>query len=465
MSSIRLRSSSAQLQQIFDWARTEALGHRVDGGAAGPRDVSERTPDGLGEVRYSDAYWAGYSHRSGYYSRDFAHQAVGAHLLGMAERNDAMLGSFLRSATPEHDGWPLWALNFDRRTPLQIDYLGPDRFVRELPAVFELAETAHVLQRWTGHPLSGDALAAVIDFVGVFVDRHDLSPRNGVAGADGPGIFDGTASYNELPGVILREAGDGFGAQYAATRHVAALVAADGGDASALQARADALMTLYRQTWSRGEGDAVVCGWTPNGHPIQEWSRESTWFPLLKGLLVDERAAAELDRVDRLGRDSETAPKNIEALTYLPDLFFRHGLADTAWSWMQRIFALRDEPHEVVQQGRNGSYPEVSFTLLSQIALGIVGVEADAGNARLTLRPGLPTGVDDVELTGIPFADGTVDVRIDRAGCRVANRTAHALRIALGQGGFRDPHLSGPERAGSAVTIGAGDADVIAVRL
>lgn len=464
MSGIGLRSSSTRLEEIFDWARITALGHRVEGGVTGLRDVSEHTPEGLGEVRYADAYWAGYSHRSGYYSRDFVHQAVGAQLLGMADRNDAMLGSFLRSATAEHGGWPLWALNFDRRTPLQIDYRGQDRFVRELPAVFELAETAHVLQRWTGHPISRDALNTVTRFVESFVDGHDLPPRNGVAGADGPGIFDGTASYNELPGVILREAGDGFGSQYAATRHVAALVAGDGGDPAALVARADALLALYRQTWSRGAGDGVVCGWTPTGHPIQEWSRESTWFPLLKGLLTDERAGAELDRVDRLSRDPDTAPKNVEALTYLPDLYFRHGRADTAWNWMQRIFALRDEPHEVSQQGRNGSYPEVSFTLLSQIVLGIVGVEADAGHARLTLRPGLPTGVDDVEVTGIPFADGTVDVRIDRAGCRVVNHTSHALRIALGQGGFRDPHLSGPECAGSAVTIAVGVAGVIAVR-
>ncbi|MFP1603179.1 hypothetical protein ACLD0U_10905 [Microbacterium sp. 2216-1] len=458
MRGIGLRSSCTRLEEIFDWARITALGHRVDGGVSGLRDVSEHTPEGLGEVPYADAYWAGYSHRSGYYLRDFVHQAVGAQLLGMADRNDAMLGSFLRSATAERGDWPLWALNFDRHTPLQIDYRGPDRFVRELPAVFELAETAHVLQRWTGNPISRDALSTVTRFVESFVDDHDLPPGNGVAGIDGPGIFDGTASYNELPGVILREAGDGFGSQYAATRHVAALVSGNGGDPALLVARADALLALYRNTWSRGAGEGVVCGWTPTGHPIRAWSRESTWFPLLKGLLTDDRAGAELDRVDRLCRDSETAPKNVEALTYLPDLYFRHGRADTAWNWMQRVFAQRDEPHEVSLQGRNGSYPEVSFTLLSQVALGILGMEVDARRSRLTLRPGLPTGVRDVEMTGIPFADGQLDLCVAQGRCRVVNETSRSLRVAIGEAGFRDPHLSGAERPGTAVTIRSGEA-------
>ncbi|MGM9055260.1 hypothetical protein ACTFE7_03995, partial [Campylobacter jejuni] len=50
----------------------------------------------------------------------------------------------------------------------------------------------------------------------------------------GLGIFDGAASYNEHPTARFREAGDAFGAQYAATLHAAALERA-GGNAEAAE--------------------------------------------------------------------------------------------------------------------------------------------------------------------------------------------------------------------------------------
>ncbi|MFC4139652.1 MULTISPECIES: hypothetical protein [unclassified Microbacterium] len=459
MTELTLRSDSHELERIFAWAVAGARSHAVQGGRLGPNDVSERSPRGQGSVLYRDAYWAGYRHRSGFYLRDFVHQAVGAHMLGWADRNAAMLTAFLRSADEQHDGWPWWAINFDLRTPLAIDYRSASDFVRELPAAFELAEIVHVLHRWTGDSALRAHRDAARRLVEEFADAHDRYPRNGVAEASGPGIFDGTASYNELPGVVLHEAGDGYAAQYAATRHVGALLS--GTDAAPrLAARAERMRKHYDAVWSRDASREVVCGWTTSGEAVTEWSRESTWFPLLKGLLVGERAEAELDRVDALCRDAASAPRNVEALTYLPDLYFRHGRPDTAWDWMRRIHGLRDEPHEVPEQGANGTYPEVSFTLLSQIVLGILGIEPDAGAGRLTVRPGLPSGIGTVELRGLPFADGTVAVRVTRVEVHVWNGTDRALRVAVaGAPGFRDPHLS--EATDDSVLVAAGGGAIL----
>ncbi|REJ05850.1 hypothetical protein DY023_07810 [Microbacterium bovistercoris] len=459
MTALTLHSDSRELERIFAWAVAEARSHVVPGGRLERRDVSERSPRGSWPVLYRDAYWAGYRHRSGFYLRDFAHQAVGAHMLGWAQRNASMLAAFVRSADERHGGWPWWAINFDLRTPLAIDYRSADRFVRELPAAFELAETVQVLHRWTGDPALREHADAARRLVEDFADAHDVAPRNGVAEASGPGIFDGTASYNELPGVVLHEAGDGFAAQYAATLHAAALLA--GTDAAPrLAARAARMLQHYASVWSRGPSGEVVCGWTTAGEPVTEWSRESTWFPLLKGLLVGDRAAGELDRVDALCRDAASAPRNVEALTYLPDLFFRHGRPDTAWRWMQHIHALRDEPHEVPEQGANGSYPEVSFTLLSQIALGMLGIEPDAAGGRLTVRPGLPADIGTVELRGLPFGRGAVSVRVTKSEVHVWNGTGKALRVAACEAsGFRDPHLA--EEADEGVVVVAGDGAVL----
>src|SRR3954452_21459730 len=71
----------------------------------------------LGWVQYGDdivpSYWAGLTDRPMVYSRDVAHQALGAHLLGLDHENHAMFRHFAVSATPSRRWYPLWAFHFD----------------------------------------------------------------------------------------------------------------------------------------------------------------------------------------------------------------------------------------------------------------------------------------------------------------------------------------------------------------
>lgn len=441
MSGVTLRSDNRELVELFAWAADTARGHVIAEGATGPLDVDERHPGGHGQARYAACYRAGYGHRSGYYLRDFCHQAVGAQVLGLQHENSRMLASFVASA---RDGWPAWALNFDGVTPLAIDVAADGRRVRELPAVFELVETLHSLHRWTGAAPSAADLEFAAHAVTGFVGAHDEERPNGVAEAGGPTIFDGVASYDESPHLRLFEAGDGIGAQYAATRHAIALGALPAG-------LAERIRRLYRRSWSRDHASsndksgAVVSGWTREGVPATGWHREATWFPPLKGLMAgDPRLRGELDRIDALCRAPGTAPSNVEALTYLPDLFLRHGDADRAFAWMQRIFARRGRPHPVGAQGAEGTYPEVAFTLVAQCVAGFLGLEPDAPRGRLTVAPSLPRGVLSLDARAVPFGDGVIDVACDRDGVRVRNGTSVPLEVRVAarrRGAFRDPHL------------------------
>jgi len=463
MSELRIETDDDALAEMFDWAVRTARGFVVPDGARGPLDVSEADPPPHRRAVYRACYHAGYRHRSGYYLRDFVHQALGAHLLGLQTENRAMLDSFVRTATPEHDGWPVWALNFDRVTPLSIDYRGPDRFVRELPAAFELVELLHTLFRWTG---DRDLLGHREHWrrtLGAFVAERDLVLPNGVAEAQGADIFDGAASYNERPGEHLLEAGDGFAAQYAALRHAAALEAAcdpDASEAARFAGQADALLAEFRDRWSvpaepvaAATGlpalDGLVSAYSASGAQVTGWLREGTWFLPLKGLLTDgdPRCAAILEAVDAASRHPVLAPANVEALTYLPDVFLRHGHADRAAEWMQRLYARRDEPHEVPEQGANGAYPELSFTLVGQVVAGFLGLEPDAAAMHLTTRPSPPSSVGRLAAHGVPFGDGSIDVGWEGGGTHwVENHTSLTLvwhaapRIDTT---FRDPHLAG----------------------
>ncbi|MGX5697476.1 hypothetical protein ACWKWP_14855, partial [Agromyces soli] len=214
--------------------------------------------------------------------------------------------------------------------------------------------------------------------------------------------------------------------------------------------------------------DELVSAWRADGTAVTGWLKEATWFLLLKGLLADDdpRRGAALDAVDAACRDAALAPANIEALSYVPDLFLRHGRVDTAYAWMLAIHARRDDLHEVPQQGPNGDYPEVAFTLVGQIAAGLLGLEPDAAAGRITTRPKPPAGVRRLSVHGIPFGRGTIDVGwTGGEGHWLENRGRDEVRWLprppRERGGaaprFRDPHLARPALAGDLVIVRPGE--------
>lgn len=192
--SLALTSSSQYLENGFAWATRQALDWVQTG-----KDPS-----------YLPSYWAGLTNRPAFYSRDLAHQMLGAHLLGLDEENLAMLRTFAASATEARRWYPLWAFHFDGRI-YELDYRGDDNFVREIPAVFELVERGYQQYLWTGdRTLVEDPTLSTYygTAVNEFVTAHDDN-ANTIADEDGTGrIFLGVASYNENREGLL-EAGDG----------------------------------------------------------------------------------------------------------------------------------------------------------------------------------------------------------------------------------------------------------------
>src|SRR4051812_47817575 len=105
------RSSEPDLDEGYAWAVQRALSWVQQGDDIVP------------------SYWAGLTDRPMFYSRDVAHQALGAHLLGLDRENRSMFRHFAVSAMPSRGWYPLWAFHFDGR-PAEIDYRSDDDFVR-----------------------------------------------------------------------------------------------------------------------------------------------------------------------------------------------------------------------------------------------------------------------------------------------------------------------------------------------
>ncbi|MER6942907.1 hypothetical protein ABT294_02675 [Nonomuraea sp. NPDC000554] len=415
----RVTSSNPKVVELFEWSKAKAGSWVHQDGAPGPLNVDERQPGGTGEGTYAPSYWAGYAHRSGYYSRDFAHQLAGAHILGLANENKNMLRSFAASATEEHKFYPVWALNFDAKTYLDIDYRSPTNFVREVPATFELVEKANEAYRWSGDrsyvddPVFWDYYRHA---TGEFVTLHDGRRANGVAEGTGKGIFQGAASYNESGDEPLAEAGDAIGAQYQAYRALADL-AFDKRDVKASLAaakKARDLKRYFNDTWSVKPGTGeFVRAYTVDGTPLTGFGKENSWFMPMKGIIdAGPRNDAYLDFIDAEASGAGK-PGNIEAITYLPDTFFRHNRNETAWKWMQYVYDQRESKHVSSRQGLNGDYPEVSFTLVSQTVEGLMGIQPDAPRRTVATLSRLPADIGWLQVDDVPVGNGTVSVRHD----------------------------------------------------
>lgn len=409
---ITINSSNTKLVNAFNWAKVMARSWVQTGK----------------QTNYIPSYWAGYPHRPAFYSRDFAHQALGAHLLGLDQENFSMLQAFAKSSNLARKWYPLWALQFDGTT-YGVDWKSDTNFVREVPAVFELVETGYKQYLWSGDSryvndvdLSNYYAKAMNDFITL----HDgETGENGIAansvaeGYSAASIWTGVASYNELSSEKLIEAGDGIAAQYQGLLSYAAIQKAgnDPGYADTLK-RAQELKAYFNDTWSQpvNPSDLYVRGYNVTGNKYVGFGKENSWFMPMK--LITEAGSRNSSYLDFIDQQASTTDKsnpsyisNIEARTYLPDTFFPYNRADLGWKWMERNIDSLNDTHPVSGVGVNGNYPEVSYTLISQTVSGLMGIEADAPGKKVSTVSRLPQAISWLEIKRIPVGSAKIDVK------------------------------------------------------
>jgi hypothetical protein len=417
--SIVISSSNNELVDTFNWAKWRARQH-VQTGKRGPVDVEGPVPPDARQADYIPSYWAGYANRTAFYIRDYAHQAAGAHLLGLDQENKSMLQAYAATSNETRNWYPLWALNFDG-SPYFLDHPSDDYFVREVPAVFELVDKAAEQYRWTGDRTYLDDPALwnfYTNAVTKFVQLHDTQLPNGVAEGTGQGIWYGAASYNERSDADMIEAGDGIATQYQAFRGYADLARARGDVAIAKQfdTRAADLFTYFNKDWGTALGsDEYVRGRTPDGAKVTGWGQENSMF-MAYDEIIDPNSRKTDDFLDYMYKMyTENRPTNIESSTYVPDVMFAYGRSEQAWAWMKDIISVLGRPHEVPSQGTNGDYPEVSYTLLSQTVEGLAGIVPNAPANAVSTLSRLPKEIGWLNLDHITVGQHDLGVRHEGA--------------------------------------------------
>lgn len=441
---VHLYSSNKYLESTFHWAIKKQQ-QFVMTGKKGIINKDEENPEGdhTGIHDYIPSYWAGYYDRTAFYSRDFVHQVIGAHMGGLDEENYSMFKAFVKGATKERKWYTPWAFNFDG-TPHTIDFKHDDYFVREVPVQFELVEKAYRQYLWSGdsrYLYDEDFWNFYTKVMTEFITLHDTN-NNGIAEGSGKGIFEGTCSYNERSGEALLEAGDAIGSQYQAMLAYGSMLEKRGDTkAKAWHVKAQKLKDYFNQIWSVADSmeSGYVRAWGINGERYSDFASENTWFIPLKMITEPgERNSKYIDFIlDNLGEGIGTtplAPNNLEAYTYIPDMLFLYNRNEEAWKWMKYITSVKNVPHERPSQGRNGDYPEISFTFVSQIIEGMMGIEPDAHKHMLATLPRLPKEVGDVSVEHLMIGEN--ELVVSYQGNTLASVTNVRGNSVLWEAGF-----------------------------
>jgi len=413
---LEITSSNPELVETFNWAKKKARSF-VQTGKKGPVNISERNSKSE-EVAYIPSYWAGYPGRSAFYSRDYCHQLIGAHLLGLDEENFTMMKAFATSADIGKKWFPLWAINFDG-SPFNLDYKGDDNFVREVPAVFELVEKAYDLYRWTGDNryLEDEELwkyysKAVTDFVSI----HDKIIPNGVAEGTGKGIFEGAASYNESIDAPLIESGDAIASQYRAFYAYSKMAALRGesGLAEEFGQMTSDLKDYFNNDWGTKGTDSYNRGYLQNGVPVAGWGKENSWFMPMKSI-VDagaQRTHNYLEYINERLESKDDMPNNIEALSYIPEVFFLHHKNELGWKWMKYIIFHLQKGHVTSGlTGKNGDYPEISFVLIQNVIENLLGIVPNVNENKVSTLSHLPSEIEYLGVANIKIGNRSIFVK------------------------------------------------------
>lgn len=414
---ITISSSNEELELKFEWAKEKARSF-ITTGQTGPIDGHQDNPEGIKKAAYIPSYYAGYPTRTAFYSRDYCHQALGAHALGLEVENFTMMKAFASTATARRKWFPLWALNFDG-SPYKMDYRNDNDFVREVPATFELVEKAYLLYCWTGDRkyLEDETLwnyytKAVTDFVSL----HDKKFPNGVAEGTGEGnIFKGVATFNEQRDVPLIEAGDGIACQYQAFLAFSKMAELRGQKSLAqeFQKKADDLKKYFNTNWGIKNTDSFNRGYSPEKKPVDGWGKENSWFMPMKEIVDVESARTHryLDYIDERLDSKDDIPDNIEAISYIPEIFFKYHKNETGWKWLKYIMETLDRTHSTnATTGNNGNYPEVSYVLISNVVESLVGIRPDAGANKVQTISHLPNDIDFLKVRNVSIGDMKIAV-------------------------------------------------------
>jgi hypothetical protein len=363
-SPLAFESSDAQLVEAFSWAKRQATAYAFQDDQVGP---------------WFEAALPG---REAFCMRDVAHQAMGAHALGMQAHLRNMLRRFAENVSIERDWCSLWEIDRHNR-PAHADYRNDKDFWYNLPANFDVMDAAYRMFLWSGDQayLRDPAFSSfcdrtVIDYVqrwSLSVDAVMKRPRimNRAATPDPNAKF---ANARGIPG--YNEDTDDFvvgldlvAAQYAGFAAYARIQEARGeiGAARTWLQKAGEVKAFANSTWwdekTRSFYDHLTAGHTLGHRGAAAWNSAALYWPVAADGL---HLRATVDSLVMQIGQSRSAP--IEEQSHHPEVLYRYGAPDVAYDQLMDLSRVDRARRE---------YPEVSFSVVGAVVTGLMGLSVD----------------------------------------------------------------------------------------
>ncbi|WP_410478312.1 hypothetical protein [Pedobacter antarcticus] len=173
------------------------------------------------------------------------------------------------------------------------------------------------------------------------------------------------------------------------------------------------LKSYFNKDWGIKNTETYNRGYTlPMSH-VDGWGKENSWFMPMKG--ITEASSARnlkyLDFIEEQLNSKDGIPGNIEAISYIPELFFKYQQNERAWKWMQYIISNIDQEHEAsALTGKNGNYPEVSYVFISNVIEGLLGVVPNAERNEVATLSHLTPEVQSLSVKNIRIGSSVLEV-------------------------------------------------------
>jgi hypothetical protein len=349
-------------------------------------------------------YESALPNRAAFCMRDISHQCIGEEINGHGRQNLNMMIKFVENISESKDWCSYWEIN-KYNLPAPVDYQTDKDFWYNLNANFDVLNACYRLFLWTGNRQYIDderfdrffrlTLNEYVERWQLEVDKIMQRPAvmNEDLNVEKLRFKDkrGIPSYDEgIPG--LHVTSDLLAVIYKAFIAYSEILQLKGDfDASAIYAqKAEAYRQLYDLEWWNPQTQKYYYASIGDSF-LEDGGCEMfvPWYGLVKDPV----------RLKNMLEYISEKEINVEMRTYYPMAYYRHGMNEIAYRYLEGLDS--DDRRD---------YPEVASGMIEGIVSGLAGIEPDAINNIVRTCPRLTDATQWVSVENVPIFSGNVSV-------------------------------------------------------
>lgn len=391
ISKVTIKSSDSKLVEGFNWAKEQALEYA-------------HTDDPVGLW-----YEAALPNRSAFCMRDVSHQSTGAQILGLSLFTKNMLKKFAENISESRDWCSYWEINkYD--LPAPEDYKNDDDFWYNLPANFDVLDCCYRQYLWTGD----------LDYINdpIFLNFYKRTVEDYVkcfdVNNDGLLEYKGDCDYRGIPSYLEYQVGinkivsacDMIAAQYKGYVAYSKIQSIRGNttEAKKYEEKAKAIEHIFDTHWWSEEKNNYNTLILENGEFCGVSAQDAaenlefiTPMPLYFDIVKDKKKINDSIKALLCAKGI-----NIETESHYPEVLYKYGFNKEAYNVIMDLVSPIKKRRE---------YPEVSYSVIGNIAQGMLGLSIDPIKREIETATRLTENTEWVQIDNIPVFNNEISIK------------------------------------------------------